>query len=100
MDDFWSALHRVRAFAFAAIGALILCDGLVSGAIEVSKGFRTGIWRFASFGSTMPNAQHFVDTSSFVGRTIDVILSAPVVVVALIIGTGLIWQGLRGMAAS
>jgi hypothetical protein len=87
----------VRAIAFAAFGAWIFIEGLVSGAVQALKGFRTGIWRFASFGSTMPsNAQHIVDTTSFVGRIIEMIWSTPVVLVALIIGAGLIWQGLRG----
>jgi hypothetical protein len=94
------AFYRLRAIVFVAFGSLIFLDGFYQFALQSLRGIFSGAWHFAPFRwGFSPAQQHIHAASPIVQAIVDFVWDTPAFLLMLLIGGGLVWQGLRGLTA-
>jgi hypothetical protein len=88
---------RIRGIVFALFGSYILLFGLFVFGRDLFHGLSSGVWRFIPFGEGIGDPHPRLPPG--IGQWIfGTIWAAPYALVALVIGGGLLWQGLRTIA--
>lgn len=91
------AYYRIRGIVVALFGAFAILIGVYGFGHDVVHGFSSEDWRFTNFGEVIgdPDPQF---PPGIEGWILGTIWRTPYAILALVIGSGLLWQGLRAVA--
>jgi len=92
-----AAFYQIRAVLFGLFGAVCFLEGIFFLGSEILVRIETGVWRFRTFGSGLPGPRLHAANPHY-QWIVDVFLNTPESLVAIVVGSALIWQALRGLA--